>query len=200
MRSLSLALLACLLASPGQAATHKAKSDSSKSTSPNTAATAATPAPASNSASAKLSDFELGKSVLGSGSLGDAKGKGAVIEAWGVNCPPCIASLPHMQELSVKYKDKVLFFGAEAQMSDKKAIEAVIHKAGVTYPIFSGLDKCPIQFNAIPHAFVFDSAGKLIFSGNPYEPGFGAAVEKAASGAKGGSAASSSTAATSPKA
>ena len=70
-----------------------------------------------------IAEFNLGRAVLGTGDLEKTKGKGVVIEAWGVNCPPCIASLPHLQELSVKHKDKVLFFGAESQGSDRKAIE-----------------------------------------------------------------------------
>lgn len=127
-----------------------------------------------------LSDFKLGKSVLGSASLGSTKGKGVVIEAWGVQCPPCIASLPKLQALSEKHKDKVLFFGAECQGHDRKAIQAVARKTGVTFPIASGLDKCPIAFSGIPRAFVFDAAGKLIFDGNPHSPGFAAAVAKAA--------------------
>ena len=127
-----------------------------------------------------LSDFKLGKTMVGKGSLADAKGKGVVIEAWGVHCPPCIASLPKLQALSVKHKDKVLFFGAESQGSDKKAIEAVTKKAGVTFPISTGLAKCPIEFSAIPRAFVFDASGKLIFDGSPGSKGFAEAVEKAA--------------------
>lgn len=127
-----------------------------------------------------LADFKLGKSMVGKGSLADAKGKGVVIEAWGVRCPPCIASLPKLQALSEKHKDKVLFFGAECQGHDRKAIQAVARKTGVTFPIASGLDKCPIAFSGIPRAFVFDAAGKLIFDGNPHSPGFAAAVAKAA--------------------
>ena len=100
----------------------------------------------------------------------------------GVQCPPCIASLPKLQALSEKHKDKVLFFGAECQGHDKKAIQAVTKKAGVTFAIASGLEKCPIQFNGIPRTFVFDAAGKLIFDGNPHSQGFAEAVEKAASG------------------
>lgn len=127
-----------------------------------------------------LSDFKLGKPVLGSASLGAAKGKGVVIEAWGVQCPPCIASLPKLQALSEKHKDKVLFFGAECQGHDRKAIQAVTKKAGVTFPIASGLAKSPIGIRGIPHAFVFDASGKLIFDGNPHGQEFADAVEKAA--------------------
>ena len=29
----------------------------------------------------------------------DLRGKVVLIEFWGLNCPPCRASLPHMQEL-----------------------------------------------------------------------------------------------------
>jgi len=133
-----------------------------------------------------IAEFNLGRAVIGTGDLEKTKGKGVVIEAWGVNCPPCIASLPHLQELSVKHKDKVLFFGAECQMSDKKAIQAVIKKAGVTYPIFSGLDKCPINFSAIPRAFVFDADGKMIYDGSPSSGDFTKAVEKAAESSKPG--------------
>lgn len=127
-----------------------------------------------------LADFKLGRPVTGKGNLSDAKGKGVVIEAWGVRCPPCIASLPKLQALSEKHKDKVLFFGAESQGSDRKAIEAVVKRAGVTFPISTALARCPIEFNAIPRAFVFDASGKLIFDGNPHGAAFAEAVEKAA--------------------
>lgn len=161
MRVLAL-LTACLLASPFVAAAEKER-------------------PAKQHT---LSDFKLGKGILGKGSLADAKGKGVVIEAWGVRCPPCIASLPKLQALSERHKGKVLFFGAESQGHDRKAIEPVIKKAGVTFPISGGLAKCPIEFNAIPRAFIFDASGKLIFNGNPHGQAFADAVEKAAASAK----------------
>lgn len=143
-------------------------------------------APVTKAASATrtLADFSLGPTVIGAVDLEKSKGKGVVIELWGVHCPPCIASLPHMQALSVKHKDKVVFVGAEAQGSDKKAIEAVITKAGVTYPIVSGLGKCPINVSGIPHAFVFDGAGKLVFDGHPMDAAFEAAVRKVSASAK----------------
>jgi len=162
MRLLAL-LVACLVASPLVLAKEKEK------------------APRQHT----LSDFKLGRPVMGKGSLSDAKGKGVVIEAWGVRCPPCIASLPKLQALSEKHKDKVLFFGAESQGHDRKAIEPVIKKAGVTFPISTGLAKCPIEFSSIPRAFVFDASGKLIFDGNPHGQEFADAVVKAAESVSG---------------
>lgn len=140
-------------------------------------------APAAKNAAPQhtLAEFKLGKAVSGgSVSLDKLRGKVVVIEAWGVHCGPCIASLPHMQELSVKHKDKAVFIGAESQDSDKASIEAVTKKAGVTYAIVSGLTKCPINFAGIPHAFVFDGTGKMVFDGHPGMPGFADAIEQAA--------------------
>jgi len=144
-------------------------------------------APASKEKPAKshtLSEFSLGEPILGKGSLEDAKGKAVVIEAWGVRCPPCIASLPKLQALSERHKGKVLFFGAESQGHDRKAIEPVIKKAGVTFPIFAGLARSPIRLSGIPHAFVFDADGALVYHGDPTAKAFADAVRKAASSVK----------------
>lgn len=127
-----------------------------------------------------LSDFKLGQPVLGNATLSGAKGKAVVIEAWGVKCPPCIASLPKLQAISQRHRNRVLVFGAECQGHGKEAVQAVTRKAGVTFPIASGLAKSPIPIRGIPHAFVFDADGKLIFDGNPHSQGFAEAVDKAA--------------------
>lgn len=128
-----------------------------------------------------LRDFAWGKSVSGpSVTMGKLSGKGVVLECWGVKCPPCVASLPHMQELSEKHKDTLVVIGAECQGHSAKEIAVVTKKAGVQYAIVSGLTKTPIQFSGIPKVFVFDAKGKLIFDGSPFDAGFEEAVKKAA--------------------
>lgn len=128
-----------------------------------------------------LRDFAWGKPVSGpSASMGKLNGKAVILECWGVQCPPCIASLPHMQELSEKYKDTLVVIGAECQGHTAKEIAVVTKKAGVEYAIVSGLTKTPIQFSGIPKVFVFDNKGKLVFDGNPYDAGFEDAVKKVA--------------------
>ena len=158
--------------------TNSSSSPTAATASPSKAATSQAGATAAKGPS--LADFHLGSPVIGSFSTEEAKGKGVVIEAWGVNCGPCIASLPHMQDLYTKNKDRVAFVGAECQGSDKAAIEATLQKAGVTYPIVSGFASCPIAIDGIPHAFVFDATGKLLFHGHPMSSDFEAAVKKAA--------------------
>jgi thiol-disulfide isomerase/thioredoxin len=116
----------------------------------------------------KLSEWKIGKVLFGEKiSKGDLKGKVVVLENWGVNCPPCIASLPHLAELDKKFRDKGLFIiGAESQGSSKDEIKPIIEKTKVEYTITAGAEG-PIQFNAIPRVFVFDAEGALVFDGYP---------------------------------
>ena len=51
----------------------------------------------------KLSEWKIGKVMFGEKiSKAELKGKVVVLENWGVNCPPCVASLPHLAELDKK--------------------------------------------------------------------------------------------------
>jgi thiol-disulfide isomerase/thioredoxin len=112
----------------------------------------------------------------------DAKaleGKVVVIEAWGVNCPPCIASLPDMQRLSRSGEKKgLVVLGFECQNSSKKAILEVLKDARVKYPVMSGAS-LPLQFRGIPHVAVFGADGKLTWHGNPHDNAFKSAVKDA---------------------
>ena len=116
----------------------------------------------------KLSEWKIGKVLFGPKfSKNDLTGKVVVIENWGVHCPPCIASLPHLAKMDKDHRDKGLFIiGAESQGSDKSDIKPLIEKAGVEYTITAGAEG-PIEFNAIPRVFVFDSTGALVYDGYP---------------------------------
>lgn len=106
-------------------------------------------------------------------------GKVVVIEAWGVNCPPCIASLPEMQRLSKSGEKKgLVVVGFESQNSSKEAILDVLKDARVKYPVTKG-GNLPISFNTIPHAAVFGADGKLTWHGNPSDDGFKRAIKDA---------------------
>ena len=128
----------------------------------------------------KLSDWELGPVLFGDKvSRSDMRGKVVVIEHWGVKCPPCIALLPHMAELDKRNRKKgLVVIGAESQGHSKSDIEPLVKKNKIEYPITSGADG-PISFNGIPHAFVFDVDGKLIFEGNPGNEDFDRTIRKA---------------------
>ncbi len=128
----------------------------------------------------KLSEWSLGDNLFGEKvSKGDMDGKVVVIEHWGVQCPPCVALLPHLAQMDKRYRDDgLLIIGAESQNHSKDQIEPLVKKNKIEYTITSGA-RGPINFSGIPHAFVFDVAGKLIFEGHPGEEEFERTIKKA---------------------
>lgn len=148
----------------------------------------------------KLSDWNIGDVLFGEKvTRARLKGKAVVIENWGVRCPPCVALLPHLADLDRRHRDKgLVIIGAESQGHGKDAIKPLLDKAKVEYTITSGANG-PIEFSAIPRAFVFDADGRLIFSGNPGDSKFDRAVKDALRTVKAGQAASSAAASSGPK-
>lgn len=140
------------------------------------------PAFAADSKEHKLSEWKFGKVLFGEKvSKGDLKGKVVVVENWGVHCPPCIASLPHLAAMEKSNRDKgLIIIGAESQGSSKDDIKPLIEKAGVEYTITEGAEG-PIEVTTIPRAFVFDATGKLVYDGNPLGKEFEDSVTKALS-------------------
>lgn len=112
----------------------------------------------------------------------DAKalaGKVVVVEAWGVNCPPCIASLPEMQRLAKSGEKKgLVVVGIESQNSSNEAILKVLKSAKVKYPITKG-GNIAVPHKGIPHVAVFGVDGKLTWHGHPADDKFKGAVKDA---------------------
>ncbi|MCW1922993.1 TlpA family protein disulfide reductase [Luteolibacter arcticus] len=138
--------------------------------------------PASHAAEkkAKFSDWDLGKVVFGE-KVGkkDVKGKVVVLEYWGVKCPPCVASLPHLAEMDRENRDKgLVIIGAECQGHSKDEMKPLLEKAKVDYTIVEGAEG-PIDVTGIPRVFVFGTDGELVFDGRPSGAEFDKAVKDA---------------------
>ncbi len=108
--------------------------------------------------------------------LADAKGKQiVVVEFWATWCPPCRTSIPHLTELARKYKDKdVVIVG----VSDEKpaVVKAFVEKMGakMDYVVAIDADNATgegymraYNQNGIPHAFVVDKQGRVVWHGHP---------------------------------
>lgn len=129
---------------------------------------------------ATLSDVQWGTQVNEAAfKKEELAGKVVVVEEWGVKCPPCIASLPHMAKLA-KSNDKkgLVVVGLERQGSTKEDILKVLKTARVEFPVMSG-GSAPGNTGGIPHVVVFDVTGKLIFNGHPADDDFERTVKKA---------------------
>ena len=130
--------------------------------------------------SGSLTDVQWGTPVNGAPFNKDAlAGKVVVVEEWGVNCAPCIASLPELAKMAKSGEKKgLVVVGLERQQSSKEDILKVLKTAKVEYPIMSG-GSAPGNTGGIPHVCIFDTTGKLVFNGNPHDEDFERSVKKA---------------------
>jgi len=139
--------------------------------------------------SAKLSQFKLGAYITGpEATLETAAGQAVLIDAWGIHCGPCLASLPDIEKIAKRYKDKMVVFGAHSQAGTDEEVKEVVKQKKLSFTITKGVTS-PIAFNGIPRVFVFDTAGALVFTGSPFDQEFERSLRKATAGASAAGAA-----------
>jgi len=104
-------------------------------------------------------------------------GKLYFIECWATWCGPCVASIPHVNELHRKYADKGLrVIGLEVFDDGLEKTRAFVKNKGdgMSYPVaYVGRDGAfendwlkPAGVNAIPHTFLVRD-GKLLITAHP---------------------------------
>ncbi len=108
-----------------------------------------------------------------------------VVEFWATWCLPCRASVPHLTELQKKYKDKgVVIVGVSVDQDDarhktRKDVKPFVEGLGtkmeyvVAHDTEAG-DTSKAYMDAvgqksIPHSFVIDQQGRLVWHGPPDE-------------------------------
>ncbi len=106
------------------------------------------------------------------------KDKIYVVEFWATWCPPCRASIPHLNELQNKLKDKgVVVIGQNCwERQSREEVVAFVKELGekMTYRVASDASNTMAQAwmvaagaEGIPTAFVVDKAGRLAWIGHP---------------------------------
>jgi len=116
-----------------------------------------------------------------------AKGKGKnvfVVEFWATWCGPCRQTIPHLSEIQRKHKDKgLVVIGVTDEKADKvkpfveklgdKMDYRVVIESGATGPCSSGAMSqaymAAFKENGIPHAFIVDREGRLVWHGHPMD-------------------------------
>jgi cytochrome c biogenesis protein CcmG/thiol:disulfide interchange protein DsbE len=107
----------------------------------------------------------------------DASGKVVVLDFWATWCPPCVASIPHMNELATKFADEVVCVGIsdETRSNFEKGMERLQKQKNLTLNSFKyslALEpgkkmKGAIQIAGIPHCIVMDRNWIVRWQGHP---------------------------------
>ena len=106
-------------------------------------------------------------------------GNVVLIELWGTWCGPCVRSMPKIESLWQRYKDRGLIVVALTR-EPAKEIEAWVKEKGYTMPIACDPTQACIKRyppSSWPSTYVIGKDGFISFVGSPY--GAEAAVEKA---------------------
>lgn len=105
------------------------------------------------------------------GEVPELGGKPMILEFWATWCPSCRQSIPHLNEVYKKYKDKGLeILGVTKE--DAAAVTAFTKEVPVTYHI--ALDPeaalaAHFGITGFPHALLIDKSGKIVWEGNPLD-------------------------------
>lgn len=105
----------------------------------------------------------------GQTSIAALRGEVVFVEKWGVKCPPCVALIPHIEQLQRDFGDRGLhIFTFEAQNHTPEQVRAKIaERGGETYPVSAGGGNNYQGDGTIPVAWLIGVDGKVIWQGNP---------------------------------
>jgi len=123
-------------------------------------------------ASAGMVGEKLPKSYLNyMGTKPEIEGKPLLLEFWATWCPPCRQSIPHLNEIYAKYKDRGLVVVGVTEETD-----AVIRKFRKDVPMdcsvatdTGGRLSEKMGINGIPHAFLVNKSGEIVWDGHPMQ-------------------------------
>ena len=119
-----------------------------------------------------LSAIKAADWIQGEGPTTFEPGKVYIFECWATWCPPCIALIPHANELHKKYHDKGLRVHGMSWENDKDKVKKFVKGRGdgMSYPVGIAVEGSAFEkefltaagVESIPHAFVVKD-GKLLF-------------------------------------
>jgi thiol-disulfide isomerase/thioredoxin len=98
------------------------------------------------------------------------KGKIIILNFWATWCPPCVAEIPFLNEISKKYKNQVEVVGVSLDQGNVN-LKAFVSSHKIPYTILKGSDKVVADFgpvNAIPVTIIIDQDYRIIDKSTGY--------------------------------
>lgn len=97
-------------------------------------------------------------------SLNDLKGKVVLLDFWGVWCGPCRKSMPKLQELHEKYKDKGLQVVGISVRDEPGAPQKFMESKNYTYTLLLNGEAVAKDFKVevFPTMYLIDKQGKIV--------------------------------------
>ncbi len=96
-------------------------------------------------------------------------GKPVLLEFWATWCPPCRKSIPHLNEVHAKYKEKgLVIIGATNE--DRPVVEKFLKDLPIHYHVAfdkNGALSKHFKVRGIPHAFLANAKGVIVWQGHP---------------------------------
>lgn len=91
-----------------------------------------------------------------------------ILDFWYTSCMPCIKTIPHLNKLKEKFKDKIEIIGVnpiENKETHKEKIENFMKRTPMDYPIFLA-ESIPSDYNirAYPTLYILDKNRKVRYS------------------------------------
>jgi thiol-disulfide isomerase/thioredoxin len=96
--------------------------------------------------------------------LADFKGKVVMLDFWATWCGPCIAAIPHTNELMEKYQDQGLVIIGVCNTRGAEKMAATAKDKGIKYPIAADVDGKTdeaYKVDSYPDYYFIDRAGNL---------------------------------------
>ncbi|HMK02653.1 MAG TPA: TlpA disulfide reductase family protein [Ferruginibacter sp.] len=109
------------------------------------------------------------------------KNKVVLVEFWIRNCGPCIESVPQLNKLSAKYRQKDVEVLAINPHDERPTVAYFINKYKPTYPIAYNGENISRTFgvSAFPTVFILNKKGNIIYSGGFDHDAIVRTIEKA---------------------
>jgi cytochrome c biogenesis protein CcmG/thiol:disulfide interchange protein DsbE len=96
--------------------------------------------------------------------LADLKGKVVLLDFWATWCGPCLASVPHNNDLYERYKEDGLVVIGVCNSRGADTMAKTAEDRGIKYPVAADLDGATVASFAVdsfPDYYFVDRAGKL---------------------------------------